>query len=567
MSTTSVRGPGSTSFSDQRAPLSKKEFEKLIKKGSVRKIEQEIPRLGPKELAGALVLSLKSGREDVAVLLIEAGADFRTTLVSDAPAFFYAIKESFVSVARAMLDRDPTLLSKRWEGRSPLLQRGLRIFSQGGAAQGISEKMALLLIEKGADFREEGFLEGACGRGRTKVISACVERDPSLITRIKISNLLSLCVASGRTDFCGTDEEQLIIRFIQQGADLSDSEMRIPEIRDTLKFSPLYLVATLGSISIAEALLEREPAMLNRLSNGEHSLTSALGAGNDLFATFLIERGADLEIVRRDVISLEIGYDRDILPFSCMAVQARCLKALEKIIEKCPSQLHIEDLRGSTLFDYACFGEGNGVGDLSRKNSEGLLQPVLSFLFEKGLSVSGKDKRGMTSLHMAVCQGCDLDVIKWFLRQDSSLLNQEDAFGNTPLHYAQTKEVVSYLVKKGARIDKNKKGMIPLQQICSLKRHFCSEQAGLNRDVLFLPFHDVLKGNSDILPAVKELVKRDPKSIHHVDKRGNTALHLACRTESEALCKFLIENGAKIHAKNKRESGRSTLLFNSEPLF
>lgn len=60
------------------------------------------------------------------------------------------------------------------------------------------------------------------------------------------------------------------------------------------------------------------------------------------------------------------------------------------------------------------------------------------------------------------------------------------------------------------------------------------------------------------LGRVKKFIDQDRKWVNHLDKHGYSALHYAARNNFIDICKYLLENGADVHAKTK--SCQSTAL-------
>ena len=88
---------------------------------------------------------------------------------------------------------------------------------------------------------------------------------------------------------------------------------------------------------------------------------------------------------------------------------------------------------------------------------------TVEFLIKNGANPNIRCfNEGKTSFHLS-CQTNQISILSFLLLHCSDV-NIKDFYGNTPLHYANSKEIVYFLLKKGAEIDpENESKMTPLQ--------------------------------------------------------------------------------------------------------
>uniref|UniRef100_A0AC34FJ21 26S proteasome non-ATPase regulatory subunit 10 n=1 Tax=Panagrolaimus sp. ES5 TaxID=591445 RepID=A0AC34FJ21_9BILA len=201
----------------------------------------------------------------------------------------------------------------------------------------------------------------------------------------------------------------------------------------------------------------------------------------------------------------------------------------------------------------------NEFVDALRQN---LPELAKKFLVEHNWLTNHVDDSGRTAVHWAAVGGC-LSILELIASRDPHVLTVSDDAGWNLIMLASSAgrdQVVKYLLSS---VDsdvnhKNKNGQTPLHYAAS-KNHpnivklLIENNADLNQtDKLgAAPLHRAsAQGHIDV---VKILCSNPKIRIDIKDNEGNTPLHLACEDQNDSLAIFLAKSGANVKMQNKEE--------------
>jgi len=166
-----------------------------------------------------LHVAIKGGRRDIAILLLERGADTETRDIKDQTALYMASSCGYADVVRSLVDRGADLnaicqdhkdnnIDVKW---TPLL---VAIYNK-------RRDIAILLLERGADTETRG--------GRDE-------------------NALYMASSYGCAD--------VVQQLLSHGADLNAESYELGEYHTIVKWTPLHVASRDGTLPIAKMLLE-----------------------------------------------------------------------------------------------------------------------------------------------------------------------------------------------------------------------------------------------------------------------------------------------------------------------
>ena len=148
-------------------------------------------------------------------------------------------------------------------------------------------------------------------------------------------------------------------------------------------------------------------------------------------------------------------------------------------------------------------------------------EPVIDFLFSKGVDINVQSSDGNTPLSIAVAT--DQPKIVQKLLEKGADPNVKNLMGNTAIFYA-SESVIPMLIAKG--VDINAQGTIGLS-----------------------PLHSFAKKNR--FKSMRILLETPGINVNKQDGFGNTALHIAAQRNSPEIVTLLLNHGAKTDIPNK----------------
>jgi ankyrin repeat protein len=250
--------------------------------------------------------------------------------------------------------------------------------------------------------------------------------------------------------------------LISEGADVN--------ARDNKNESPLHLAASSGNVEIAGMLLDKGTTALNDTSIAEKNnavgkwtpLHLACLNGHPEMVQFLLDQGADIEA--RDALQRT--------PL-ILSAQSSDLKVAEILIQR-GADINATAVRGYSALLWGARNRAEGYVDLLVKKKAAIAPEMLSLAFQMA-AVAGMEelyayvleqkfdvaeiKKRDPELIFPAAAGGSVEIVKSLVGYGFEL-NQTDAVGWTPLHYAASEGhagVVEYLAKQG--IDLNARNM------------------------------------------------------------------------------------------------------------
>lgn len=241
------------------------------------------------------------------------------------------------------------------------------------------------------------------------------------------------------------------------------------------------------------------------------------------------------------VLVEEFGFDptvRDLnyqeTPLHC-ACQNGYLSIVKYFVDKHCCDVETQDMSGLTPLHFA-----------SRKGHINIVKYLSN---EQNCNLQARDKLQQTALHYA-CHFGHTTVVRFFVQEKRCDPEIADCEMRTPLHLAckyRHSEIVQYLIleEKCNPNSKDIKNMTPLHYTCIWWKHITYT-------------HD-----RDVSLGVAEALLQDPRC--DVNKRtndGNTALHLACKTDRLSIVRHLLFN-QKCNPNIKNRAGELPLHLTS----
>ncbi|XP_066434673.1 transient receptor potential cation channel subfamily A member 1 isoform X2 [Eleutherodactylus coqui] len=332
-------------------------------------------------------------------------------------------------------------------------------------------------------------LHVAVQNGRLEVVKACIGYGARVDFK-QIDNATPL-------HFAATQGATEIVRFMVSSY---KGDQKIVDLPDGNNETPLHKSCLFDHVELAEYLISMGANIDSVDKELRTPLLLATSCSSWKVVNLLLEKGAD--------IKLTDNYGRNFLHLTVL--QPGGLKNIRQEILQREDIKHIvvdEDADGCTPLHYACrHGVPNSVNNLLGLN----------------MSLYSKSKNKRSALHFAAFYG-RYNTCERLLRfvPDSTLLNDADAKGMTPLHLAAQNghdRIVFLLLRKGALLLSDYRGWTAL--------HYAAF-GGYTR-------------------TIKVLLDTSIALIDKPDKDKNTALHLAGSEGHSKAVGLLLDSGAAI---------------------
>ena len=428
-----------------------------------------------------LGIAIDTGQESLALALIKAGANVCPSERKE--LIHIACEKGMESVVMKMLEKDRGLLeSTNRIQMTPLMS----------AINNKQEALALALIKEGANVRStegKSVIHLACEKGMQSVVMRILEKNKDLLNAVNKDGRTPLIMALiGRN-------EAIASTLLDKKADVS--------IQASSGLTALHVACLTGMPNIVTRILDQDKDQLNITDKENYTpLMRAFELGNpkkEAIALMLLERGADASIGTNILGQSPIH----------QACELGMETVVAKIIEQDREQLNVKDKQNKPPLMYA----------IQSKNKS-----LANMIMNLDLDLKATDLEGKTVLSYACQEGME-DILSRIVKQDASLLEIKDYYGNTPLQKVinndKREKIALLLIELGARLDtENKDGKLAIHLACE-------------------------KGMKSV---VTHILQKDKELLESKDSSQRTPLIIAINNKKEALALALIKAGANVHS-------------------
>lgn len=179
---------------------------------------------------------------------------------------------------------------------------------------------------------------------------------------------------------------------------------------------------------------------------------------------------------------------------------------------------------------------------------------IVQLLLERGADVNAKTKGlGYTPLHITAARGNQ--AIADLLLAKGADINAQSTYSGTPLFFAETPEMINYLVKRGGAIGARDRDLKTSLHRAALNGYVevCKALIDTKADVNAADINGVTPlhwaaGSGHL--AVVKLLLDNKADVNRVSRWGtNALLHATWGTDRKELVELLISKGAKVHQR------------------
>jgi|GEM_PF-1829987 len=436
-------------------------------------VEQGVEINSPKFRDGPLHEAVEKGNLKFVRYLVNKGADVNRFGKYHTP-LSYAVRLGNREIVDFLLKKGANIkrnyTGRDRDGRYNVMKRHPAVIAR---AKGYKEIYKMLLTSS----------------SKQNCISALVDMD--LVKAVKNGNLdrVKYCIKNGASLDLVSKYDTHIFFIALNKPDIFKyliSQKPFIDLRKEMKTKYMKQFAYISRINIMKYLFDNNIAVNGKIGRGNSLFHFAVISGNIKSVKFLINRGADINLV---------DYNGD-TPLMMAVKKYRWEKSSKKrkdfksiiyhLISK-GAQINIQNIRGynvlhlliqtsrqgSSLYHFGYSAarkeheliklflkhkinrnakDVNGLGYISSMLKGQVLtsheRSNLKFLFSQGISYKQKDIQGNTPLHYAKCT----ETIKILMKRGADI-NARNVYGQTPLFMAKKNVVFFYLISQGARID------------------------------------------------------------------------------------------------------------------
>lgn len=402
--------------------------------------------------------------------LIQAGADVNLTNDLGVSALWLAAENGNLDLAQLLLSANANPELSLPSGETPLMM----------AARGGNAQLAQLLVTSGANVNASEI-----SQQQTALMWAAAEEHAD-VAKILLDAGADWQARSGTWN-----------EVVQPAG-------AIPAIRDAIYevvqggFTPLLYAAQQGAIAVAEHLLAAGANINDQAADGTPALVLAAHSGHGEFARFLLDRGADANLMGAGYSALHIaiphgdielvksliahGADVNVAVISPSAARrdSRDHAIREQLVGMTPFWIAAHYRQSAILqalieagaetsfttdsADTAIMLAIDGREGFFKESSRGIVDPAaeeqriletIAFVKELGTDINARNSNGDTALHKAAARGYD--------------------------------KIVSYLAANGAELEvKNDRGVTPLANAMRLRGRDVGQSASSNESTELL---------------------------------------------------------------------------------